>query len=241
MKTIYSLLIFFSLFTLNAQTASILEHNWTIEKIVSADQTVFADLNEEGVYDQLIFFEESNIPNFYNYHAFGDCEGVFDLDEIAQDFYINYFYCAITWYGSNISQFFNGVYIFQEGGLTPTTEGDVFGPFDYSFREEDDLIFLDITNPEGSIATFWASTLSNTNFDKTKFSFFPNPVANELHIESEQAKIDQIEIYNLNGKQVLDVNFQKDQPIDVSSLAKGMYLVKIKTESGSLTKKLIKE
>lgn len=240
MKTIYSLLIFLSFFTVNAQTVSILDHNWTIEKIVFIDQTIYADFNEDGVYDQLIFFEESNIPNFYNYHAFGDCEGVFNLDEIAQDFYINYFYCAITWYGSNISVFFNGDFILQEGGITTTEDGDVFGPFDYSFREEDDLIYLDITNPEGSVATFWTDTLSSTDFENVKLSIYPNPTTNLLHIESEEATVQQIEIFNLEGKQVFQ-SYNKNHPIEVGHLSAGLYILKIQTEKGSLTKKFEKK
>ena len=66
-------------------------------------------------------------------------------------------------------------------------------------------------------------------------------MVNELRIVSDLAKIEQIIIYNLNGKQILKVDFQENQPIDVSSLAKGMYLVKLQTENGSLTKKMIKE
>ena len=73
------------------------------------------------------------------------------------------------------------------------------------------------------------------------FSFYPNPTANELYIENEKVDIQQVEIYNLSGKKVLRVDYQNNQPIDVSNLAKGMYLVKIKTEIGNVTKKLIKD
>jgi hypothetical protein len=100
---------------------------------------------------------------------------------------------------------------------------------------------LDITNPVGSVATFSATTLSNENFNESQFAIYPNPVANELHIETDQAKIERIEIYTIGGKKVLDVNFLNDQPIDVSKLIRGLYLVKVETGNGSLTKKLVKK
>ena len=128
-------------------------------------------------------------------------------------------------------------FISIDGNLTV----EYYDTFTYSFSDENDLIYLEITNPVGDLAVFWAETLSNTNFDETQFTIYPNPVTNQLHVEGEQAQIKRVEIFTLNGKQVLDVNFQNAQPIDVSNLAKGMYLVKVETESGSLTKKLVKE
>ncbi|GGE44190.1 hypothetical protein GCM10010832_25270 [Psychroflexus planctonicus] len=84
-----------------------------------------------------------------------------------------------------------------------------------------------------------AFSVSDNYFNE--FTFYPNPAKDLLHMESQQNKIDQIVIYNLNGKQVLNSTYNENQPIDVSNLAKGMYLVKVQTENGSLTKKLIKD
>ena len=244
MKTIIKTLIFTAFISMNAQVEPILDYTWTIEKIVTEDETILADLNPFGEYDKLDLSDEYNSGGLtFYYYLLAACESHIAFLENEQSFYNEIVGCTLSSDSSDIGDYYN--YVFIQGSEEVTLNNEVmtnaYGPFTYEFRYEGDLIYLDITNTEGDVATFWASTLSNTNFDKTQFSFVPNPVANELHIESEQAKIDQIEIYNLNGKQVLDVNFQKDQPIDVSSLAKGMYLVKIKTESGSLTKKLIKE
>ena len=160
-----------------------------------------------------------------------------------QSFYNHLLGCTLSDDDSDIGWFFNFTFIQESEEVTLNNEfvPDAYGPFTYAFRYDDDLIYLDITNTEGDVATFWTSTLSNENFDKTQFSIYPNPVVNELYIESEQAKIDRVEVFTLNGKQILDISFQNNQPIDVSSLAKGMYLVKVQTDNGSLTKKLVKE
>ncbi|GGE23139.1 T9SS type A sorting domain-containing protein [Psychroflexus salis] len=237
MKTIYSLLIFLSFFTVNAQTVSILDHNWTIEKIVTIDQTIYADLNGEGVYDQLNILNTSSVYLYYSF--FGECDYYFEIDETVQDFYITDFACPITPGGSYISAFFFGVFVFQEAEMQ-TNEGSIHGPFDYSFREEDDLIYLDITNPEGSVATFWTDTLSSTDFENVKLSIYPNPTTNLLHIESEEATVQQIEIFNLEGKQVFQ-SYNKNHPIEVGHLSAGLYILKIQTEKGSLTKKFEKK
>ncbi|WP_188406490.1 T9SS type A sorting domain-containing protein [Psychroflexus salis] len=56
-----------------------------------------------------------------------------------------------------------------------------------------------------------------------------------------QQPIHQIEVFNLSGKRILNEAYQENQAIDVSGLPSGMYILKIETENGSVTKKLVKE
>ena len=244
MKTIIITLIFIVCVATNAQVEPILDHTWTIEKIVTEDETIMADLNPLGEYDQLSFYNEIELDNSIFYPSgIINCSYYTYFNPSEQFFYNHLLGCTLSSDGSSdIVEIFNYGFIQGSEEVTLNNEfvPDAYGPFNYEFRYEGDLIYLDITNTEGDVATFWASTLSNANFDKTQFSIYPNPVTNQLHVASEQAKIERVEIYNLNGKQVLNINFQNNQPIDVSSLTKGLYLVKVKTESGSLTKKLIK-
>ena len=243
MKTIIKTILLFFFINTTAQVAPILDHTWTIEKIVTQDETIMADLNAFGEYDQfnLLEFTVWENPSYYDFW-FASCINYTFFEENDQSFY-NHLGCTLSSDSSNIAEYYNYVFIQSSEEVTLDNEfvPDAYGPFNYEFRYESDFIYLDITNTEGSVATFWASTLSNNDIDKTKFSIYPNPVVNELRIVSDLAKIEQIIIYNLNGKQILKVDFQENQPIDVSSLAKGMYLVKLQTENGSLTKKMIKE
>jgi hypothetical protein len=69
---------------------------------------------------------------------------------------------------------------------------------------------------------------------------YPNPAIINLNIETPQISI--IEILNLQGQIIKTINtVEKETSIDISSFAKGMYFVKVKTERGIAVKKFIKE
>lgn len=79
--------------------------------------------------------------------------------------------------------------------------------------------------------------LSTNDFNKSKVIIYPNPIQNELHIETGEV-VNSVEIFDLLGKQMLN---SKDKNIDVSGLQKGIYLVKINTKNGTLVEKIIKQ
>ncbi len=68
---------------------------------------------------------------------------------------------------------------------------------------------------------------------------YPNPVQNTLYIQSFST-IEQVSIYDISGR-ILQQLPSSSQSIDVSGLAKGIYLVKVKTESGETIRKIVKE
>jgi hypothetical protein len=68
---------------------------------------------------------------------------------------------------------------------------------------------------------------------------YPNPVTNMLHIQSSLA-VEQISIYDISGRMLKQIPYPK-QEINVTDLANGIYLVKVKMESGDVIKKLVKE
>ena len=76
---------------------------------------------------------------------------------------------------------------------------------------------------------------------QNQIQFYPNPVINDLHISlpSSEKQV-QLKLYNVLGKEVLESNVQNSSIIDVSFLAKGVYLMKVDTQNGTQTKKLIK-
>jgi hypothetical protein len=77
---------------------------------------------------------------------------------------------------------------------------------------------------------------------QSEIKVFPNPVENEIHIAlpSTKTKI-QVILYNILGKKVLETTLSKSAIIDVSALAKGVYLLKMETQNSTITKKLIKK
>jgi hypothetical protein len=72
---------------------------------------------------------------------------------------------------------------------------------------------------------------------------FPNPVENQLTIMGEG--IERIEIFNLNGRSLSTIPANKNNrqwDVDVSSLRRGLYFLKLISETGSVkTEKFIKE
>lgn len=80
--------------------------------------------------------------------------------------------------------------------------------------------------------------LSTKKFNDFSFSLFPNPV-NDFLIISSKEELQKVEIFNLLGKKVLN-SFNVKNTIDVSSLSKSVYLVKLTSTKGVSTKKFIK-
>ncbi|MFD2541812.1 T9SS type A sorting domain-containing protein [Lacinutrix gracilariae] len=73
----------------------------------------------------------------------------------------------------------------------------------------------------------------------TSVSVYPNPTKNILHLDvSNHVTIKSIELYNVIGKQVLKTN--NTTSLDLSNLESGVYLLKVATDLGSITKKVIR-
>ena len=83
--------------------------------------------------------------------------------------------------------------------------------------------------------------LSTADFGNTKntISLYPNPVQEVLNISSSDS-IAKIEVYDIQGRNVASKNNTSD--VNVATLGKGVYIVKVVQENGSvITKQFIKE
>jgi choice-of-anchor B domain-containing protein len=83
-----------------------------------------------------------------------------------------------------------------------------------------------------------ASSLGLSESDQLGFSIYPNPSENNITIKSTNDPITIVEIYNVLGQRVLNLNFSErlSENINISSLNSGLYLVKI---NANTTRKLI--
>jgi uncharacterized repeat protein (TIGR02543 family) len=91
--------------------------------------------------------------------------------------------------------------------------------------------------------TLWAKWEQQTGISETEsasIKIYPNPVKDELLIESADLTITKVEILDLSGKTVYRFNNVKNK-INVSLLPKGVYFVKLETGKGIVTKKIIKK
>ncbi len=79
-----------------------------------------------------------------------------------------------------------------------------------------------------------------SNTDLNDANIFPNPAKDKIEIygSSINSTIN-LQIFDLNGKLVKQINAIENQTIDISGLANGVYLAKINTLNGTKTIKLL--
>lgn len=85
--------------------------------------------------------------------------------------------------------------------------------------------------------------LSTDEFFASKFSVYPNPANDIVTISSIEYSINLIEMTDINGRVVKNnlVSNLNETEVSISDLAKGVYFLKIASDKGIATKKLIVE
>ena len=83
----------------------------------------------------------------------------------------------------------------------------------------------------------YGAALQTTQFHSEKALLFPNPTTGLLHIGN--LNLEKIIVYDVSGKAVKE--FAPATQIDVSSLAKGIYIVKLFSEQQVIIKKIVVE
>ena len=74
---------------------------------------------------------------------------------------------------------------------------------------------------------------------KNSIYIYPNPVNSELHIKTDNIKVEEVILYNILGEPIKKIKLENNT-IDTSIISTGIYLLKIKTDKGIITKKIIK-
>lgn len=85
------------------------------------------------------------------------------------------------------------------------------------------------------------ATLSLSDFEKSEFVLYPNPVKDIINVENNQKNIEEIELFDLTGR--LLVNVRPDSSaaqLNLSELSNGLYLLKVTSAGKSVTKKVVK-
>jgi uncharacterized protein (TIGR02145 family) len=83
-----------------------------------------------------------------------------------------------------------------------------------------------------------SSSINNLD-NHMDFFFYPNPANDRLYLKNIKSSDAQIMIFDLHGKQVISRQISSN-PIDISSLSKGVYTVKIVDSGNNVISKLIK-
>ncbi len=111
------------------------------------------------------------------------------------------------------------------------------------YRPSDNVLLVG-THGNGIFETNLSSSLSlqNNTLDGVKMAMYPNPAQLELRFATNDFQIDnstKFSIYDINGKQVKKGNLN-NKSIDVSTLNKGIYIVNLKHDNISTSRKFVK-
>tara|TARA_R110002051_G_scaffold59348_1_gene108783 strand:- start:515 stop:3238 length:2724 start_codon:yes stop_codon:yes gene_type:complete len=111
------------------------------------------------------------------------------------------------------------------------------------YRPSDNVLLVG-THGNGIFETNLSSSLSiqNNTSDGVKMAMYPNPAQLELRFATNDYELDDTTkflIYDINGKQVKKGNLN-NKSIDVSTLSKGIYIVNLKHNNISTSRKFVK-
>ena len=88
-------------------------------------------------------------------------------------------------------------------------------------------------------ANFECEGVDVKTFENAGIHIFPNPTTGMLQVTSYEFQVTSIEIFDIYGRKLSTLNSQLST-LNISHLPAGLYFIKIQTENGMVTKKIIK-
>jgi len=121
-------------------------------------------------------------------------------------------------------------------------DGTPKNPFSYSIEDQGSYLQLTVINGNGDIAVYANQYLGINEEKLINITISPNPTSDIVHFTTINNQILSVAIYTLNGK--LTNHFIKGKKslneFSVAHLTAGVYFLKINTEKGQTTKKIVK-
>ena len=106
---------------------------------------------------------------------------------------------------------------------------------------QEDFLVLQYYNPASYQVYRNEPVLSIDKNELSKIQIYPNPVKDLLRIDNKSTnQVTSLKLYDTLGRLVMKLNEVYDQ-IDVSHLDSGLLFLEIETETGRITKKIVKE
>src|SRR5690554_3242617 len=103
-----------------------------------------------------------------------------------------------------------------------------------------DMDVISASQNDNKIAWYRNQTLGVDDFQEYDFMIYPVPSKDKVFIDSELNNIYQITIFDMLGQSVMQLEGDH-RKMDISQLQAGMYIVSIKTDRGTVSKKIIKK
>jgi hypothetical protein len=106
---------------------------------------------------------------------------------------------------------------------------------------EDGKLDIILTNQEG-VYWFQNNLTLGINEDEliSSINIYPNPSSDFVIIRSENQIINSIQLFDLKGRKI-EFDLVDPNKIEIDNLSSGVYIIKIRTDKGTLNRKLIKE
>ena len=112
---------------------------------------------------------------------------------------------------------------------------------DYSYSN---LYSIELNYPGYAVSRRGGPNAINSISSAPLVEIYPNPVKDALYIQNITEKVNSLEILNMNGE-IVSMNYENikgpDIEINTQKLTTGMYLLRIESNAGIVTRKFVKE
>jgi photosystem II stability/assembly factor-like uncharacterized protein len=137
----------------------------------------------------------------------------------------------------------------EEGNQWYNQDGLIPGAIEQTFTPTENGTYFTIvtladcaSEPSNSILIDNLSIGGNATKDG-KFTLFPNPMSEQLTVKSEKLTMKNVILIDMLGKErvIVTINNLKETTIDMAKIPAGLYQVRIETEKGIYTSKVVKQ
>jgi subtilisin family serine protease/chitodextrinase len=170
------------------------------------------------------------------YHVFIDFNRDGDFEDAGEE--------AVT--GSSSSNgTLSGTFTVPSGASEGTTRMRVSMKYNAAATPCESFTYGEVEDYAVNLTTASTTFFSMTNFaeeignETSSFILYPNPANDKVQITMPQNSNAKVSVYNISGSLVRHININADESIDVSSLASGVYTVKINDGRKLTSKRLI--
>lgn len=231
MKKIFVLALFFFSLDGIAQDPRLFDNDWYLSQLVIDGVIYPAPYNTEVPYVPLNIDQSYLLTYLCELSAIvgNDIQVTNELINVPEFGVFTGESCQMEENISYSNLYYNGFFEFQLPNRT----------YLYSILEQGDNLQLTLDNINGDKAIYGNVLLANSSFYLPHVTMFPNPVKDKLTIES-QALIFSTTFYDLFGRKIMSFKNRLNE-ISMSHLPKGLLLIVIETEKGTVIKKIIKE
>ncbi|KAA5531961.1 T9SS type A sorting domain-containing protein [Paenimyroides baculatum] len=120
------------------------------------------------------------------------------------------------------------------GGTEDYTIANAAGNISISYARGTGLSLANHGTSRGYSTLVMKASLSTEDFDQQKIKVYPNPVTDLLHF-GENGTIKKVSFYDTTGRMIKTTLTEGKSSIDVSTLAKGTYVVEYELTDGSIS------